>query len=150
MAHGYGPLSHPALLQFPSPTNNVAPLTCLLLCCHLCLYIFIVLRDIFLTISSGFSHLIFFFFPLHFHNEIKGKVVLRKADLEEVKNKIDNRKSMQGKAEKMGKEVWLEKESRMCPQRSGNCGHDCGVNEQPDGGEVFPPRYGGIDFELRE
>lgn len=27
-------------------------------------------------------------------------------------------------------------------------GFQCGVNEQPDGGEVFPPHYSGIDYKL--
>lgn len=67
-----------------------------------------------------------------------------------MKNKIDNRKSVQGKAEKMGREVWLEKGSRTCPQRTGKCGHEYGANEQPDRGEVFPPYCGGIDFELHK
>lgn len=30
----------------------------------------------------------------------------------------------------------------------GNYGFWCGVNEQPDGGEVFPPHYGGTDYKL--
>lgn len=39
-------------------------------------------------------------------------------------------KGVQGKAEEVGKEIWLEKGNRKCPQRGGSSGFQCGVNKQ--------------------
>lgn len=37
-----------------------------------------------------------------------------------MKNKIGNREGVQGKTEEVGREIWLEKGNRKCPQMGGN------------------------------
>lgn len=37
-----------------------------------------------------------------------------------MKNKIGDREGVQEKAEKVGREIWLEKGNRRCPQMHGN------------------------------
>jgi len=60
-------------------------------------------------------------------------------DLEEAKNKIGNREDVQGKAEKVGREIWLEKGNRKCLQMGGNCRFRCAVNEHQMEEKYFLP-----------